>query len=57
MPDEPNNRRADFDAQMKLPALHGYAEDATVIKRTGTVLSESSARVKALIQYVLEPWR
>ena len=57
MPDEPNNRRADFDAQMNLPALDGYADDATVMKRTGKVLSESSARVKALIQYVLEPWR
>ena len=57
MQDEPKTLPGDLGAQMKLPALPNYADDATIMKRAGKVLSESSARVKALIHYVVEPWR
>lgn len=57
MRDEPKTLRASLGAQMKVPALPSYADDKTIMKRAGEILSESSARVKALIHYVLEPWR
>ena len=40
MRDEPKTLRASLGAQMKVPALPSYADDKTIMKRAGEILSD-----------------